>query len=294
MKPHTRGFFYDKIIVKGCDDMLEAIKSRVSVRTYATKKLTSKHIESIQDIIHQHETMMGPFEHHIKLYFYEHPFIDSAQKMKIGTYGFIVNPYSFVVGIVENTMEGIIDYGYMFESIILELTSIGLGTVWLGGSFNRDVFSGLKEDNEVIPAITPVGYPQDKKSMREVLIRRVSKGDLRKPVSELFFLNSFDTPLPEAHEYTKLCEYVRIAPSASNKQPWRFIVKQQDIHVYLERTKGYGDSLPYDIQALDIGIAIKHLEISLKAHNYSFEWHRSSEIHAHSDLVYIGYYHMLT
>jgi len=59
---------------------------------------------------------------------------------------------------------------------------------------------------------------------------------------------------------------VRIAPSASNKQPWRIVKIEGAWHFFLERTKGYGDGIIFkllklaDIQRLDMGIAMCHFE----------------------------------
>jgi hypothetical protein len=62
-------------------------------------------------------------------------------------------------------------------------------------------------------------------------------------------------------------EMVRLAPSASNKQPWRVIRKGQRWHFYLRRSQGYrkrNHSLfgVADMQRLDIGIAMSHFEMT--------------------------------
>ncbi len=57
---------------------------------------------------------------------------------------------------------------------------------------------------------------------------------------------------------------VRLAPSASNKQPWRIVIGANgDAHFFIRRTPNYSEGkLGYDIQRLDIGISIAHYEIA--------------------------------
>jgi len=243
--------------------MINAINKRTSVRTYQKKSLTKKDEHAVKDLLESLKELKGPFENKARLFFYDSPYVGDEVNIQIGTYGFIKNPPAFVAGCVKNTFESIVDYGYVFEKVILEITKLGLGTVWLGGTFNRDAFDYLLAEGEIVPAITPVGYPAEKKSVREKVIRKAAKGDLRKPFNELFFENDLKTPLSDKHVVSEYLELVRIGPSASNKQPWRAVVKGNKVHFYLEKTKGYAESLSFDIQALDLGIAICHFESGL-------------------------------
>ncbi len=243
--------------------MIEAIKKRRSVRTYKNKELSKEDQKKIHDVIDEVLKLKGPFGNQIKLFFYDKPYVGEEKTVQIGTYGFIKNPKSFIAGSVNNTFEGIVDYGYLFEILILKLTDLGLGTVWLGGTFNREDFGYLLDIGEVIPAITPVGYPSEKLSIRENIIRNRIKADKRYAYESLFFDKNFDTPLDENHFIAEYLDLVRIGPSASNKQPWRIIVDGNKVHFYLERTPNYGLNRTFDIQALDIGIAISHFEAGL-------------------------------
>ena len=55
---------------------------------------------------------------------------------------------------------------------------------------------------------------------------------------------------------------VRLAPSASNKQPWRILKKENEYHIFLKETKGYANTLGFNIQKVDIGIAMCHFEMT--------------------------------
>ena len=243
--------------------MTEAIKIRRSVRTYLKKPLNKKEEEIVKSLLSETEKKKAPFGNQARFFYYStnKSFDDEAKK--IGTYGFVKNAPSFFGGVIENTFQGIIDFGYLFEHIILELTKHDFGTVWLGGTFSRNAFSHEVHEHEVIPAISPVGYSVEKLSLMEKAIRMTIKADRRKPIEELFFVNDFNHPIRENHPYMKYLELVQLGPSASNKQPWRVIVDDKKVHFYLQRTPKYAESIPFIMQGLDMGIAIYHFEAGL-------------------------------
>jgi nitroreductase len=65
--------------------------------------------------------------------------------------------------------------------------------------------------------------------------------------------------LGECH---RAVEAVRLAPSASNKQPWRILTVDGQLHLYLEKSLGYSKGLGFDIQLVDAGIAMCHVEVA--------------------------------
>jgi hypothetical protein len=86
----------------------------------------------------------------------------------------------------------------------------------------------------------------------------------------LFFDTSFDHPLQmeENSLYYLPLEMTRMAPSASNKQPWRVVKENDAWHFFLKRTPGYRTSLAAnlltlsDLQRVDMGIAMCHFELA--------------------------------
>ena len=72
-------------------------------------------------------------------------------------------------------------------------------------------------------------------------------------------------------------EMVRLAPSASNKQPWRILLKDGDFHFYECKEPGYSDRFPYDIQRVDMGIAAAHFDFSLKEKGIKGHFNRLSK-----------------
>lgn len=249
------------MIILNRGDILKNIKIRKSVRTYSNKKLSptlkSQLIEYIRNLEKSYD---GKFRF---------PLVDSDNLSdgRIGTYGVIRGARFYICGIVRKDSLDLLELGYAFEKIILFSTSLGLGTCWLGGTFNRTSFAksaGLKDDEMFIIA-TPVGHIKDKKSFIESAMRKLAKSDNRKSFNELFFDKKTSKPLEKDSlgEFGLALEMVRIGPSASNKQPWIIIKDDDRYDFFLKRTPDYASSLGFDIHMLDIGIAMCHFEVSL-------------------------------
>lgn len=184
---------------------------------------------------------------------------------KLGTYGIIKGTRTFIAAIVESDEVDAVELGYELEKIVLFATGLGLGTCWLGGTFNRkdfEQFMSLKE-NENLVILIAIGYKKERKSLIESTMRILAKSDQRKPTTELFFDQNIDATLDLSllGDYAKVLEMVRIGPSASNKQPWRILKDGASYHFYLCRTPGYG-LMNYDLQLNDIGIAKCHFDLS--------------------------------
>lgn len=253
--------------------MKDAIYDRISIRTYEKKALSEDVQKLIKKLIEKNEQKKGPFGHQIR-YFVDHQnqAIDEEAK-RIGTYGFIKHAPNFIGGIINHVPHATVDFGYLFEALVLDLTKEGLGTCWLAGTFHRSAFQELIKEGEIIPAITPVGYPEDHLSLREHAIRFAIKADRRKPFDQMFFLGDINHPLNEdpTYEFYEPLHFVKLAPSASNKQPWRIIMDKNMAHFFLEKTPNYNTNRPFVIQELDIGIAIYHFEMGLIELGKSYE-----------------------
>jgi len=239
----------------------ETVKTRYSTRTYTDQPITAETIEKINDYIN---TLSNPFS--IKVNFKLLEANKSAGSEKLGTYGVIKGSNNYIGATVENSELALEALGYEFEKLILYLTSLGLGTCWLGGTFNRSSFKNAFEvkENEIFPAISPFGYPSSKKRIADSLVRMVAKSDHRKSWNELFYNKKFSDPLAfaDADAYAFPLEMIRLAPSASNKQPWRVVKDGTTYHFYEFQAKGYSTSFGYDIQKVDLGIAACHFHLA--------------------------------
>ena len=207
---------------------------------------------------------------------------DRSDLKGLGTYGFIRGATAFIVGAVEPTAMDMEDFGYSMEKAILFATDLGLGTCWLGGTFTRSGFARRirLEGNETIPAVTATGLIDDPEQARRGLIRQLARGQQRHPWGTLFFKDKFTLPLSqdEAGDFSAALEMVRLAPSASNHQPWRIIKEGDSWHFYLHRKPGYRKGFFQrllrlaDLQRVDMGIAMCHFELTAQELHLPGAW----------------------
>ena len=162
-----------------------------------------------------------------------------------------------------------LDYGYAMEKNVLLATDLGLGTCWLGGFFRRGLAGTTirTSEDELVPAITPVGYAASNKGGMDSFSRFVAGARNRKSWEELFFSEAFSTPLleKELRRYGVVLECVRLGPSASNLQPWRIVAEadRRTFHFYLQARELYNRVFKdIQLQKLDMGIAMCHFELS--------------------------------
>ncbi len=249
----------------------QAILQRKSIRTYKDESISQEMRDKLEKYI---ADVASPFEPTTRFVLLDTD--DMGPQTKLGTYGVISGAKTFICGVTEKVYRYEENLGYAFEKIILYATSLGLGTCWLGGTFNRANFAkavGLKE-NEIIPVVTPVGYAKEKRNFIDSLFVKSAGSVNRKDWSELFFDGSFGKPLKRETDdkFAEVLDMVRIAPSARNKQPWRIVKNGGMFHFYLCRALGYKETLGYDIQRLDIGIAMCHFEIMIQELGFTGKW----------------------
>jgi hypothetical protein len=253
----------------------DIIKSRISVRTYEPQKLDESTKKNLSSYL---ENLKGPFAGKVRF-----KRIDSTtalnSNIKLGTYGIIRGASSYVASAIEKSDMNLVELGYELESFVLYAASLGLGTCWMGGTFKKGEFARAMElkEEELLPIVTPIGYPAKNEGLVGTMMRRLAGSRNRKPWDELFFDGSFNKKLTQgdANTYSEALEMVRLAPSASNKQPWRIVKEMDKLHFYLQHTKGYSSALGFDMQRIDIGIAMCHLDLALKEAGIEGVWEKN-------------------
>jgi nitroreductase len=244
---------------------IETIKKRISCRSFDGRALDDNTKEPLRAFFR--ENTRGPFGNPLRFELVDLTETERAGLKSLGTYGVIKGAGLFIAGGVRKGPRAMEDFGFCMERNILFATTLGLGTCWLGGTLNRAGFArkiGL-EPRELMPAISPVGYPAGKRSLTDRAFRFMAKSDRRKPWHELFFDGRPDTPLSRelAGPLGEVLEAVRIGPSASNRQPWRIVREEAAVHFFLARTPGYDKMLgEIRLQEVDMGIALCHFELA--------------------------------
>lgn len=264
---------------------LELIRSRRSVRSFNGQPLRN---EDAEELIAYAEALSSPYD--IPIHWLLLNGTTDGLKSPV-----ITGTDTFIAGKMDKVPHAEEAFGYVFEKIVLHAWSKGIGTTWIAGTMDRPAFEkavGLSS-GEVMPCISPLGYPAEKMSVRETLMRKGVKADSRMDAAELFFKDSFPMPLslPESDPLSQVLEMVRWAPSAVNRQPWRILRIGNTWHFYEKRSKGYVSADGWDLQKIDMGIALSHFEIGLEEQGHTWEFIQDDPgIELPEDTIYIASY----
>ncbi|MBQ8552335.1 MAG: nitroreductase [Clostridia bacterium] len=267
------------------ENIKDLVKNRRSVRAYDGREITAEHKAKLCAFM---ESIENPYGINVEF-----------KLMDAGEHGLkcpvVVGTELYVGGKIKCVPSACEAFGYSFEMLVLYAQSLGIGTVWLGGTMNRPAYEAAMElsEDEMMPCASPLGYPAKKMSLRESMMRKAIKADERLPFEELFFNGSFDFPLTEekAGELAYPLRMVRWAPSAVNKQPWRVIVAEDAVHFYLKRSSGFTRQETLDMQRIDMGIALCHFDLAAQELGMKLSFSREDPKIPHDDdTLYIASY----
>ena len=233
-------------------DISDVIKKRRSVRTFEKKALTDEDYSRIKDYLSE---VKNPYDIPVEF-----------RLLDPGEYGLkskvLKGESLYFAGKVKKVPHFEEAFGYSFEAVVLFAQSLGVGTVWMASTMNRDAFEKAMElkENEILPAVSPLGYGSDKMSMTESLMRRTLGADNRLDTGKIVFENEYGNSFKGRDDklLEEALEMVRLAPSARNKQPWRLILSGNEVHFYEKKDAGFDRKETGDIQKTDIGIAMCH------------------------------------
>ena len=247
-------------------ELLDVIRGRRSVRTFDGTPLRAQDAQTVLDFANAAD---NPYRLPIEWQ------LLNAKATGLSS-PVIVGADTFLAGKMQRVPFAEEAFGYSMERVVLFAASVGIGTTWIAGTMDRAAFErvvGLK-DGEFMPCVTPLGYPAKKMSLRESLMRKGVKADSRLPFAELFFDGSFDCPLTAetAGALRDALEAVRLAPSAVNKQPCRLVVCGDRVHFYEKKNKPQSEG--WDVQKVDLGIALCHFALTAQACGISAEFQR--------------------
>lgn len=185
---------------------------------------------------------------------------DLFKGLIVGSYGRVIGARSALVVIGKPAERAVQEsMGYLGEAALLQATVMDLGTCWIAGSFDRGVAASLVDiaADEQIFAVSPVGHAVERPRSGERVLKAMVRAKHRRPVMEV--APGFDAESwPEwAAEGVRLA---RVAPSAVNRQPWRFDLETGAMKVSVV-ARGAEGSVS---RLLDVGIAMLHFEVGAR------------------------------
>ncbi len=191
---------------------------------------------------------------------------DAVFKGIVGGYGKVKGAPLYAAFIADMKISRSLEaVGYAGEAFILEATALGLGTCWVSGFFRPGTAAAHVPlaDGEKILAVTPVGLAADGLTFTEKTMKAFVRSGRRKSLEELILSGG----VQEEWQGSAL-ESARLAPSAVNRQPWRFELEPGAIGLMMSESGAGG----VEAKRLDCGIAMLHLELGARAAGVDGSW----------------------
>ncbi|MDE6252393.1 MAG: nitroreductase family protein [Lachnospiraceae bacterium] len=210
-------------------DLYEAIIRRKSVRNFEDRVIPK---EVLSDIL-EYAKSVEPLDDSIKINI---EIVECSKRI-------FSAPYYIVIFSDEKEGYGM-NAGYVMQHIVMYLTSMGLGSCYqaMTGAVAKCDAVGRKK---VVAAA--FGYADEEPFRDPLESSRMTQRELCLFKEE-----------PSGNIY-KLIEAVRMAPSSFNSQPWRMVVYEHHMHIFVKKSKLYvRQSLNY----INIGIALANIDMA--------------------------------
>ncbi|MBE6035287.1 MAG: nitroreductase [Clostridiales bacterium] len=218
--------------------MRSAIENRVSRRKFEKEPIADWEKENIISLINQLNEESG-----LTMAFMEDGSGAFGKLRK--SYGLFTNMRSLILMKGKKDDQDLKEkIGYYGEALVLALTDLGLGTCWVGGTFDKDelpVDSG--EELACVIVVGKVAAP----SLTEKMVRSATHRKVKSMEERIIS----DQPFPQWIQNGM--KAVLFAPSAKNTQKVMFRYKNDTLSAEIAND--------YSMDLIDLGIAKKHFEI---------------------------------
>lgn len=215
----------------------ESIIKRKSIRKYNMEPLSDEILQTLKDLI---ETMELPFDGKFAVRILTKEEYDKNSGGKFAA----AAPYYLMFFGDKNDDNVLRNIGFAGEVAALKLAEFDIGTCWLGGPGSKETV----DDSEYIICIC---------------FGRPTEGFRTKP-DEAKRKRLDDIAVNYNAEQKELLDFVRLAPSAINIQPWFFRCEANRIHIFKTKSLNPMSKLGSVkiMQKIDIGIAISHFSLT--------------------------------
>ena len=145
-------------------------------------------------------------------------------------------PYYIALNTLEDDPISFIEGAYYMEDVVSKLKEKEIGFCWVTiKGLNEDILKRLFGNEEGrIDYLLAIGYPKEES--------RPHKFDERIGIDKIVFIDDLKTPATveelENRGLDQLFYYLRYVPSTLNKQPWRFLIEDNTVKLYVKDYSG--------------------------------------------------------
>ncbi|MBD5357098.1 MAG: hypothetical protein HDR88_08870 [Bacteroides sp.] len=198
---------------------LEILKRRHSVRSYTQDPLSPDIVKKLKAEI----TMTNTHQQGIKFQL----ITDDPEPFKgfSKSYGIFENPRNYMAAVVDTATPHIMERaGYFAQQFVIKAVELGLGTCFVGGTYNEAVVKAQLRAGEKILFLILLGYPAGKS--RKIASLMVNLVHRKKMNAAQFFIpqQEYTEALKSFPFLADGIEGIACAPSALNKRPTRVFI----------------------------------------------------------------------
>lgn len=202
---------------------LEILQRRRSVRSFTTEPLSAEVVKKLKAEI----TMTNTHEQGIKFQL----IVDDPDPLKAfsKSYGIFENPRNYMAAVVDMATPDIMERaGYFAEKFVIRAVELGVGTCFVGGTYNESAVKALLRAGEKILFLVLLGCPKDKSRLLAKMMSSLVHS--KKMSASQFFEpeSGYDAAIAEFPYLKDGLEAVACAPSALNKRPVRISVVEEN------------------------------------------------------------------
>ena len=236
------------------ESWLKAEDVRVSKRSYTAQNIEKEKLDLLKNLIHKMNTQMD-----LKI-----QLLEGCQPLFKGfraSYGMIKGAHTCIALVVSQQTETTqIKAGYAGEMLVLEATAMGLGSCWIGGTYDKKAIQKYVKlnENEKLLCVIAIGYnPQNMHFIEKIASYVNRKGK----AAENFLQSNEKVPTWVKEGISSVTK----APSALNAQPVGYRYEKGKVMAFTTQAN-------HGLEKLDLGISMLHFEIGAKRAGYEGQW----------------------
>jgi nitroreductase len=195
----------------------------------------------------------------------------------LGAYGRFITPPYYLLPYIIGENQVYVDLGYQAEQIAIQLWSKGIGSCFIGCLSRQEKVrvNFHLPSTAHIAAFLVIGYPGDNLGFETITKTAMSIMGIRSrfPIEEISFLESFDLHFKPNGMWEKIIEAGRMAPSAVNAQPWRFLLIKNELYLFsVQNSRKYllAENSHYSFH--DCGICMANIDMALLSLGVQGKW----------------------
>lgn len=230
-------------------NLYEAISVRKSIRKFDKREIEESLIEKLKRFAKELQPIFSDIPNRVI-------FHNAKEKTPVKKGKFCVDAPYYISVLSKDSKEGLINAGFLMEQMVLFLTCLGIATCYQGSIRFLD---DTEEEELKELLVIAYGYPVHYLYRDENHVKRI-------PLARQCHFKE-----EVGQQILTILKAANLAPSAWNRQPWRFVVYGNRIHVMtqketflLKRVKGN--------HFIDTGIALAHMEIAADELWLEMEW----------------------